>query len=146
MSCRRLGAFCESPGKPYDGQSCEAEHSTCGGAVGDCHGRYAIYFFLSLFRPHSARMSWFSFRGPGFRISDFESNRIIGEAQFLGAQKVMNGPLSPVQGHVKSAHAYVTMFVEFPLLLLVLQLRFNIGLIIHLRFLTELWSQHVRLH
>ena len=91
-------------------------------------------------------MSWFPYRGPGFRISDFESNRIIGEAQFLGAQKVMNGLLSPVQGHVKSAHAYVTMFVEFPLLLLVLQLRFNIGLIIHLRFLMELWSQHVRLH
>lgn len=103
-------------------------------------------FFLSLFRPHIARMSWFPYRGPGFRISDFESNRIIGEAQFLGAQKVMNGLLSPVQGHVKSAHAYVTMFVEFPLRLLVLQSRFNIGLIIHLRFLMELWSQHVRLH
>ncbi|KIM36782.1 hypothetical protein M413DRAFT_20430 [Hebeloma cylindrosporum] len=81
-----LGAFCESPGKPYDGLPCEADHSTCGGTVQDCHGR-----------------------GPGFRISDFESNRIIGEAQFLGAQKIMNGPLSPVQDRVKSAHAYVTM-------------------------------------
>lgn len=58
--------------------------------------------------------SRFSYRGPGFRISDFESNRIIGEAQFLGAQKVMDGPLSPVQGRVKSAHAYVTMSVAFP--------------------------------
>lgn len=53
------------------------------------------------------------YSGPGFRISDFESNRIIGEAQFLGAQRIMNGPLSPVQGRVKSAHAYVTMFVAF---------------------------------
>ena len=88
----------------------------------------------------------FPYRGPGFRISDFESNRIIGEAQFLGAQKVMNGPLSPVQGHVKSTHAYVTMFVAFPLFLLVLQFRFNIGRITHLRFQMELWSQHVRLH
>ena len=56
---------------------------------------------------------WFLYSGPGFRISDFESNRIIGEAQFLGAQKIMNGPLSPVQGRVKSTHAYLSMFVAF---------------------------------
>ena len=34
-----LGAFCESPGEPWDGQPCEAEHSTCGNATEDCHGR-----------------------------------------------------------------------------------------------------------
>ncbi|KAJ6470810.1 Neutral/alkaline non-lysosomal ceramidase-domain-containing protein [Mycena vitilis] len=34
-----LGAFCESPGKPYDGQPCQANSSTCGGTVEDCHGR-----------------------------------------------------------------------------------------------------------
>ncbi|KAF8181831.1 Neutral/alkaline nonlysosomal ceramidase [Pholiota molesta] len=81
-----LGAFCESPGQPYDGQSCDADHSTCGGTVEDCHGR-----------------------GPGFQISDFESNRIIGQLQFEGAQTVMNGPLTAVHGTVKSVHTYVTM-------------------------------------
>lgn len=48
-------------------------------------------------------------RGPGFRISDFESNRIIGDAQFRGAQRIMNGPLSPVSGAVRSVHVYVEM-------------------------------------
>ncbi|KDR69911.1 hypothetical protein GALMADRAFT_255768 [Galerina marginata CBS 339.88] len=81
-----LGAFCESPGQAFDGQACDADHSTCGGTVQNCHGR-----------------------GPGFRISDFESNRLIGQAQFLGAQTIMNGPLSAVHGTVKSVHTYVTM-------------------------------------
>ena len=36
-----LGAFCESPGKEWDGQACDPVHSTCGGTVQDCHGRYA---------------------------------------------------------------------------------------------------------
>ena len=48
-------------------------------------------------------------RGPGFRISDFESNRIIGEKQFLGAKSIMNGPLTYVNGPVKSVHTYVKM-------------------------------------
>jgi neutral ceramidase len=48
-------------------------------------------------------------RGPGFRISDFESNRIIGDAQFRGAQSIMNGPLSAVSGAVRSVHVYVEM-------------------------------------
>ncbi|KAF9525003.1 Neutral/alkaline nonlysosomal ceramidase [Crepidotus variabilis] len=81
-----LGAFCESPGKPYDGQACETDHSTCGGTVQDCHGR-----------------------GPGFRISDFESNRIVGEKQFQGAQKIMSGSLTAVHGTVNSVHTYITM-------------------------------------
>ncbi|KNZ72253.1 Neutral ceramidase [Termitomyces sp. J132] len=81
-----LGAFCESPGKAYDGLPCDADHSTCGGTVQDCHGR-----------------------GPGFRISDFESNRIIGEKQFEAARTVMNGARSPVNGTVRSVHIYVDM-------------------------------------
>ncbi|KAF9461830.1 Neutral/alkaline nonlysosomal ceramidase [Collybia nuda] len=81
-----LGAFCESPGKDYDGMACESNHSTCGGTVEDCHGR-----------------------GPGFRISDFESNRIIGDLQFKGAQKVMNGVMKAVNGAVKSVHVYLNM-------------------------------------
>jgi neutral ceramidase len=80
------GAFCESPGQPWDGQPCEADHSTCGGTVEDCHGR-----------------------GPGFRISDFESNRIIGNLQFQGAKTVMSGAMTPVHGTVKSVHTYVAM-------------------------------------
>ncbi|KAJ8515814.1 hypothetical protein ONZ45_g6805 [Pleurotus djamor] len=81
-----LGAFCESPGKPYDGQPCDFETSTCGGTAQDCHGR-----------------------GPGFRISDFESNRIIGDAQFQGARTLMSRALAPVQGAVRSVHAYLNM-------------------------------------
>lgn len=80
-----LGAFCESPGKPYDGMACETNHSTCGGTVQDCHGR-----------------------GPGFRISDFESNKIIGNLQFQGAQKVMNSAMT-VQGTVRSVHVNLDM-------------------------------------
>ncbi|KAK7471947.1 hypothetical protein VKT23_000053 [Stygiomarasmius scandens] len=81
-----LGAFCESPGEEWDGQPCDFEHSTCGGTVQDCHGR-----------------------GPGFRISDFESNRLIGEAQFEGAQTIMQSNLSPVTGSVRSVHVYMNM-------------------------------------
>ncbi|KAG7091509.1 hypothetical protein E1B28_010537 [Marasmius oreades] len=81
-----MGAFCESPGQPFDGMACEFNHSTCGGTAQDCHGR-----------------------GPGFRISDFESNRIIGEAQFKGAQTIINGKLSPVSGSVRSVHVYLNM-------------------------------------
>ncbi|KAF9258342.1 Neutral/alkaline nonlysosomal ceramidase [Marasmius fiardii PR-910] len=81
-----LGAFCESPGQPFDGMACDFNHSTCGGTAQDCHGR-----------------------GPGFRISDFESNRIIGNAQFNGAQTIMNGNLSPVSGSVRSVHIYLNM-------------------------------------
>ncbi|KAH7917899.1 Neutral/alkaline nonlysosomal ceramidase [Leucogyrophana mollusca] len=81
-----LGAFCESPGQPYDGQPCDFEHSTCGNRTQDCHGR-----------------------GPGFRISDFESNRLIGLAQFTGAQTVMNGSMAPVNGAVRWVHTYLDM-------------------------------------
>jgi len=49
-------------------------------------------------------------RGPGFRISDFESCRINAEKQFLGAQTVMNGALSYVTGPVKSVHTYMAMW------------------------------------
>jgi neutral ceramidase len=51
------------------------------------------------------------YRGPGFRISDFESNRIIGEAQFQGAQAIMGNTLAPVNGAVKSVHVYMNMCV-----------------------------------
>lgn len=81
-----LGPVCQSPGKEWDGQPCDPDHSTCGGTVQDCRGR-----------------------GPGFRVSDFESNRIIGDIQFRGAQKIMNGPLSAVSGTVRSIHVYLEM-------------------------------------
>ncbi|KAG9105678.1 hypothetical protein FRC07_009126 [Ceratobasidium sp. 392] len=49
-------------------------------------------------------------RGPGFRVSDFESNRIIGENQFKGAKTLMDGnSLQPIQGAVRSLHTYVDM-------------------------------------
>ncbi|KAF8756647.1 Neutral/alkaline non-lysosomal ceramidase, C-terminal [Rhizoctonia solani] len=86
-----LGAFCESPGKPWDGQPCEYQKSTCGNVTQGCHGR-----------------------GPGFQISDFESNRIIGENQYLGAKKLMaSNSLTAVKGAVRSLHTYVNMCVAF---------------------------------
>jgi hypothetical protein len=39
MQTVSLGAYCESPGRSYDGQFCEYEHATCGGYAQDCHGR-----------------------------------------------------------------------------------------------------------
>lgn len=84
-----LGAFCESPGEPWDGQPCEFEHSTCGNTTEDCHGR-----------------------GPGFTISDFASNEIIGGLQMQGAQTVMNANnRTAVSGSVRSVHVYLNMCV-----------------------------------
>ncbi|KAI0820986.1 Neutral/alkaline nonlysosomal ceramidase [Irpex lacteus] len=80
------GAFCESPGQPWDGQPCEFEHSTCGNKTEDCHGR-----------------------GPGFRISDFESNRIIGQLQADAAKTLMSQSLPAVSGPVKYVHTYLNM-------------------------------------
>ncbi|KAG9004115.1 hypothetical protein FRB93_010463 [Tulasnella sp. JGI-2019a] len=81
------GAYCESPGKPWDGQLCEFEHSTCGNKTQDCHGR-----------------------GPGFRISDFKSNEIIGAKQFEGARTLMEDtPLTYINGPIRSLHSYIDM-------------------------------------
>ncbi|KAI0740585.1 Neutral/alkaline nonlysosomal ceramidase [Earliella scabrosa] len=88
-----LGAYCESPGEPWDGQLCEFEHSTCGNKTQDCHGR-----------------------GPGFQISDFESNRIIAQRQVDGAKTIMSQTLPAVSGAVKYVHTYMNMsFREFKL-------------------------------
>ncbi|KAG8790752.1 hypothetical protein FRC12_011114 [Ceratobasidium sp. 428] len=81
-----LGAYCQSPGQPWDGQPCEYEKSTCGNKTQDCHGR-----------------------GPGFRTSDFESNFIIGTNQYNGAKKLMSSTLPSVSGVVRSLHSYVNM-------------------------------------
>ncbi|KAH7334765.1 Neutral/alkaline nonlysosomal ceramidase [Rhizoctonia solani] len=81
-----LGAYCESPGQPWDGQPCEYQKSTCGNKTQDCHGR-----------------------GPGFRVSDFESNLIIGTNQFNGAKTLMGSTLPSVSGAVRSLHSYVNM-------------------------------------
>ncbi|QRW12870.1 hypothetical protein RhiLY_11869 [Ceratobasidium sp. AG-Ba] len=47
--------------------------------------------------------------GPGFRVSDFESNLIIGTNQFNGAKKLMSSTLPSVSGAVRSLHSYVNM-------------------------------------
>jgi neutral ceramidase len=51
--------------------------------------------------------------GPGFRISDFESNRIIGQYQVDGARKIMGSSLAGVSGPVKAVHVYLNMLVPF---------------------------------
>ncbi|KAF7289178.1 hypothetical protein MIND_01378900 [Mycena indigotica] len=86
-----LGAFCESPGKPYDGLPCVANSSTCGGAAQDCHGR-----------------------GPLFTNDPFgfASSLEIGRRQADGVKQVFYGSgqaMTPVKGAVRSAHAYVDM-------------------------------------
>jgi hypothetical protein len=52
-------------------------------------------------------------RGPGFRISDFESNRIIAQLQVDGARSLMNGELALVTGAVRSVHTYLSMYVNY---------------------------------
>ncbi|CAE6472083.1 unnamed protein product [Rhizoctonia solani] len=86
QSPNTLGAYCESPGQPWDGQPCEYQKSTCGNKTQDCHGR-----------------------GPGFSVSDFQSNLIIGTNQFNGAKTLMDGTLPSVSGAVRSLHSYVNM-------------------------------------
>ncbi|KAJ7618532.1 Neutral/alkaline nonlysosomal ceramidase [Roridomyces roridus] len=83
-----LGAFCESPGEPYDGMPCQANSSTCGGTVADCHGR-----------------------GPGFTLDSlgFHSNEMIAQIQVDAAKKLMSSTLSPVTGSVRSVHVYLNM-------------------------------------
>jgi hypothetical protein len=50
-------------------------------------------------------------RGPGFRVSDFESDMIIAQLQVDGAKTLMGGSLPAVQGPVKFVHTYLNMFV-----------------------------------
>ncbi|KAF7300950.1 Neutral ceramidase [Mycena indigotica] len=83
-----LGAFCESPGKPYDGQPCQANSSTCGGTAEQCHGR-----------------------GPGFNLDSygFHSNMMIAQTQADAAKVIMNKQLSSVAGTVRSVHIHLNM-------------------------------------
>lgn len=66
-----------------------------------------------LFLIHIRRLNDGLPRGPGFRISDFESNRIIAQLQVDGAHSLMNGQLAPVTGAVRSVHTYLNMYVNY---------------------------------
>ncbi|KAF7298390.1 Neutral ceramidase [Mycena kentingensis (nom. inval.)] len=83
-----LGAFCESPGEIYDGMPCQANTSTCGGTVAQCHGR-----------------------GPGFRLDayGFHSNEIIAQRQVDAAKSLMSSKLAPISGTVRSVHINLNM-------------------------------------
>lgn len=59
---------------------------------------------------HVLNIDYFS--GPGFLISDFESNRIIGNTQFEGAKTLMADSLAAVSGPVMSVHTYLNMCVS----------------------------------
>ncbi len=50
-------------------------------------------------------------RGPGFQISDFESNRLIAQKQVDGAHTLMSQSLAQVQGPVTFVHTYMNMYV-----------------------------------
>jgi neutral ceramidase len=88
----RLGAFCESPGKPYDGLPCVANSSTCGERVQECHGR-----------------------GPAFTEDayGFASSAEIGARQARAAGAILRrgtgDGMTPVVGSVRSVHVYVDM-------------------------------------
>ncbi|KAL8283544.1 hypothetical protein RQP46_005647 [Phenoliferia psychrophenolica] len=57
-----------------------------------------------------------SYSGPGFRVSDFESNRIIGTNQHDAAVALMSSSLTAISGPIKSTHQYTTMAnYTFPL-------------------------------
>ena len=47
--------------------------------------------------------------GPGFLISDFESDRIIAQHQVDGAQTLMSQTLPAVSGAVNYVHTYMNM-------------------------------------
>ncbi|KAF7302949.1 Neutral ceramidase [Mycena kentingensis (nom. inval.)] len=83
-----LGAFCESPGEAFDGMPCQANTSTCGGTVDQCHGR-----------------------GPGFNLdsSGFHSNMMIAQTQVDAAKRIMGGSLAPVSGTIRSVHINLNM-------------------------------------
>jgi hypothetical protein len=83
--------------------------STYGGTAQDCHGRYDLVPFLIYIRRLNDGLP----RGPGFRISDFESNRIIAQLQADGARSLMSGQLAPVTGAVRSVHTYLDMYVNY---------------------------------
>ena len=55
--------------------------------------------------------------GPGFTISDFESNTIIAQRQVDGAHTLMTQTLPQISGAVNYVHTYVNMCVHSCLLL-----------------------------
>ena len=103
-----LGAYCEGPGKAWDGLPCEFDHSTCGNRTEDCHGRWVCCRAKCI----STKPLKLLGRGPGFRISDFESNRIIAQYQADGASTLMRQTLPAVSGAVKYVHTYLNMQVS----------------------------------
>lgn len=63
----------------------------------------------TLFPSSTEQVADASSSGPGFRISDFESNRIIAQHQVDGAKTLMSQSLPAVTGTVKYVHTYVNM-------------------------------------
>ncbi|KAJ7846596.1 Neutral/alkaline nonlysosomal ceramidase [Mycena olivaceomarginata] len=131
---RPLGAFCESPGQPYDGLPCAADSSTCGDRAQECHGRGPL-FDKDL--ANSGEGDERELGGYGFA-----SNREVGARQVAGVRGAMGlsdsdsassdsglpqgataktelkakvkrqggkGGMQPVHGPVRSARAYVDM-------------------------------------
>ncbi|KAJ7886869.1 Neutral/alkaline non-lysosomal ceramidase-domain-containing protein [Mycena olivaceomarginata] len=124
-----LGAFCESPGQPYDGLPCVANSSTCGARAQECHGRGPL--FDKDLAGSGELGGW-----------GFESSTEVGRRQVAGVRGAMGlsdsdsassdsglqqgptaktelkakakrqggkGGMQPVHGPVRSAHAYVDM-------------------------------------
>ncbi|KZT55934.1 Neutral/alkaline nonlysosomal ceramidase [Calocera cornea HHB12733] len=80
-----LGAYCETGADA--GKECTYENSTCNGQAQGCQGR-----------------------GPGFEVSDYESNRIIGYNQFQAAKEIMSSSTRALlTGNVRAVHQYVDM-------------------------------------
>ncbi|EJU01922.1 Neutral/alkaline nonlysosomal ceramidase [Dacryopinax primogenitus] len=80
-----FGAFCETGADA--GKPCSYMNSTCNGQAQGCQGR-----------------------GPGWQVSDYESNRIIGYNQFQAARSVLSSlTRTNLSGNVRAVHRYVDM-------------------------------------
>ncbi|KAJ6452625.1 Neutral/alkaline nonlysosomal ceramidase [Mycena sanguinolenta] len=113
-----LGAFCESPGKPYDGLPCVANSSTCGDRAQDCHGRGPFFAhdpwgFASNVEigARQARAAGAILRGAGATGGGGAGMDVDDELKVKMKAKVKRegGGMTPVSGSVRSVHAYVDM-------------------------------------
>ncbi|KAI5808490.1 ceramidase family protein [Peziza echinospora] len=85
VSPNTLGPICQDTGLP-----CTYENSTCAGKAQMCHGR-----------------------GPGFRVSDVESCRIIGDRQVDAAKRILEGILQRGEGRAVKGGTVVKGFHKF---------------------------------
>ncbi|KAF8155254.1 Neutral/alkaline nonlysosomal ceramidase [Mycena galopus ATCC 62051] len=108
-----LGAFCESPGEPYDGLPCVANTSTCGGRTEDCHGRGPFftedaYGWASNEEIGRRQASAAGAIMRGSTTAAANAGEVEKEKDELKARQGVMG-MSAVSGRVRSVYTYVDM-------------------------------------